>query len=109
MPAIPGSWTAEREQAFEAMLDPLMYGNSFTFNGTTYDCIAPDQEVILRMMENSYEHHQTGTFSMLGTDFAASKIKNRDTIQYQGYNFQVLSFSVDPVDSSIDLTVFYKQ
>ena len=109
MTATAGTWGFERGTAFEAMLDPAMFGTTLLFQGQPYQCIAPEQEIIKAMKENLYESNQTGGFAMRGTDFTASGITDRCTIQYQGSNFEVYSYTVDPVDCHVDLKVFYKQ
>lgn len=103
------SWTSERGESFEAMLDPAMYGISFLFQGKPFDCIAPPAEQINQMMQTGYEMNVPLSFSMRQSDFNSSGIGLRSFIQYSLLTFEVYALDIDPVDPIVDLKVFYKQ
>lgn len=103
------SFTTERGEAFEAMLDPLMYGTSLTYLGNPFDCIAPPIEQIKKMQQTGYDMDKPFNFAMRQSDFVTSKIANRVFIQYAGATFEVYGISTDSVDYHVDLTTFYKQ
>jgi len=96
-------------RAFNAMLDSSMYGDTLTFNGKSYPCIAPPIELIKRMTNASYDEQMPATFQILETDFTASKITTRSVIAHDERAFEVFAISRDNRDGSVELRTYIKQ
>jgi hypothetical protein len=95
--------------AFSAMLDSSMYGDTLSFNGKSYSCIAPPIEYTKRMASANYEEQMPATFQMLATDFTASEIAIKSVFAHNDSAFQVIAITRDNRDGSVELRANLKQ
>jgi hypothetical protein len=96
-------------RAFNAMLGSSMYGDTLTFNGKSYSCIAPPIEYTKRMANANYEEQMPATFQMLATDFTASEIELKSVFAHNDSAFQVIAITRDNRDGSVELRANLKQ
>jgi len=102
-------YKATMTRAFNAMLDSSMYGDTLTFNGKSYSCIAPPIEYTKRMTNANYEEQMPATFQMLATDFTASEIELKSVFAHNDSAFQVIAITRDNRDGSVELRANLKQ
>jgi len=96
-------------RAFNSMLDSSMYGDTLSFNGKSYSCIAPPIEYTKRMATANYEEQMPATFQMLATDFTASEIELKSVFAHNDSAFQVIAITRDNRDGSVELRANLKQ
>ena len=95
--------------AFDAMLDPSMYGDTLIYNGKSYACIAQPIEQTKKMTGAAYDENMPATFQMLGTDLDAAGITVRATISHNSKAFEVFAIVRDNRDGSVELRAYLKQ
>lgn len=106
---MPLDFKATMLRAFNTMLDSYMFGDSLSYSGKAYSCIAPPIEQTKRMTNSSYEEQIPALFQIRKTDLDASGITTRATIAHDSKAFEVFAISTDNRTGIATLRTYLKQ